>query len=461
MNVRSCMKGWARFSLPLWLLVFGPKAWADGDPRALVVKLIHPSPSFQVRVDVNHASRMYRRGDTLTVTVKSEKAGHLYLFYCDAAKNVSCLFPNEFQKDNRVPAGKLITVPDTNANFTLDVTPPFGKEVLSAVVTQRPLSAPGLKEATKNVVTQIAPCNFKGIYSKALERKTGVAEHHVEIFTHDPTNVPKAVKDFDRGLRRRIGLCIGIDRYKDRRIPALSVAANNAREMATVLKKRCGFDRVQVLTNEQATLSKIKQAILDQLVKETRVEDTVLVYWSGHGNHCDDDDKDETDGTDEYLIPHDGVFALEQLRQTMLIDDMFGRWLQALDGRKIILILDACNSGGQIKGARSLPTDFFDSEISRARDIGQRQTVVLASSRPAERSLQLPRREKKALSVMTYFLLQKLATGKEALTTKDVFQHLRREVPNYVRKKYAARFRQTPIMLPENDRTVLRPAVER
>ena len=51
-----------------------------------------------------------------------------------------------------------------------------------------------------------------------------------------------------------------------------------------------------------------------------------------------DDNGDEDDGFDEFLVVHDSsIENLAAIRSSVLLDDAFGRWLQILDGREIIV----------------------------------------------------------------------------------------------------------------------------
>ena len=102
---------------------------------------------------------------------------------------------------------------------------------------------------------------------------------------------------------RRVGVCVGISKFKDSRIRQLHVCHRDAEQMAAALKDRCGLEQVTLLTNEKATLKAIRKAIFEDLPKETRPGDMVVLYFSCHGGRCPDTNGDETDGLDEYLVP--------------------------------------------------------------------------------------------------------------------------------------------------------------
>ncbi|MCA9022187.1 MAG: caspase family protein, partial [Planctomycetaceae bacterium] len=193
----------------------------------------------------------------------------------------------------------------------------------------------------------------------------------------------------------------------------------------------------------------IEKMIRVQAAEKTQPGDEVLIFWSGHGDSVADVDGDEQDGRDEVLIPYDA--NRENIKETSITDDTFGRWLQALDGRKIVVLLDACKSGGQANNEKGLGQrtdklktfDFLDNELTRTKDIGQKQAAVLASSSASQISLV---RLEGDLSVMTYFLIEKIKSSDGALSLQQAFEHLSKAVPDYVKQKFPG-YTQTPVLI--------------
>jgi len=93
-----------------------------------------------------------------------------------------------------------------------------------------------------------------------------------------------------------------------------------------------------VLTNRDANKSEIEDA-LDDLNLRLTEDDVFIFFFSGHGNQVKDSVRygdDELDGLDEALA----------LRGGDLIDDDFADMLSELNAGLIVVVLDACNSGG-------------------------------------------------------------------------------------------------------------------
>jgi hypothetical protein len=465
----------------LWLALAAVCAAGQADveeaetPRGVIIEEVrNDQPAFMVRVDVDHPDRVYRHGDEMRVSVVSEKAGYLYLLYCDAEGKMYSLFPNHVDQDNRIPAGQPILVPGPDPKFRLRIGPPFGQEVLKAIVSLAPLGQGQVKALTsRDDALKLA--GVKSVYEGIKSQPAEWAEHFVTTFTMpaqggaQPGVVPpggqpvaappgSAVPPAPAGPARRVGVFIGISDFQDPEIRDLKVGEKDALAMADAMKRLGRLDQAWTLIGPQATLQNIEQAVRKRLPAATRPGDVVVIYWSGHGARCADVGGDERDGFDEYLVPYDGRFADDAtIRQTMLLDDTFGRWLQGLDGRKLLVILDTCHSGGQTTLEKSLAKglgnpqlaggdvqfDFLDGEMERAKDIGQKETALLASSLASQVSFE---RKEGDLSTMTYFLVEQMSAAPGPLTLAAAYENLKRQVAAYVERNFVGTT-QTPVLV--------------
>ena len=432
-----------------------PAAAATKSARGIEVeeKVRNDASAFMVRVDVDRPDRTYEEGDLMQVSVESEKDGYLYLLYKQADGTEKCLFPNKYDRNNRIFSGRKITIPTTTSRFNLRITPPLGDELLIALVTLQPLpeTAFGGQSLTKSIVTDVDLDTLiaKGVEVQLRRKPDRWAEHSVKVRA-----VPRGGRGLAAPVQKRIGLFVGISNYRDRRVPDLHICHQDAVAMANAMQEYCDLDGIAVLIDEKATRKAIETAFRELKLK-SNPGDIIFIYWSGHGASCADTGGDEADGRDEYLVPYDG--NPEDAAGTMVLDDALGRWVQALDGRKVTVILDACHSGGQatgkgvddadrgIKGFGTVPTplDMLDSELGRIKDIGQHDASMLFSSASDEISAE--RRDEK-LSVMTYFLVEKI-TESSSLTLSGAYEHVKVEVPKYMKKYYPGRT-QTPQLCP-------------
>jgi uncharacterized caspase-like protein len=478
------------------------RAQGSSDPREMVVGQINETPPFLVRVEVNHPDRVYRAGEMIEVSVRSEREGYLYLFYCDAGGQVTCLFPNRVQSDNCVPANEDLVVPDASAGFRLRVAPPFGSEVLQAVVTTEPLQSLELDTLTKGQYTPLKPEKLKRVIVEVtggdpaadapsedvpgpdgqdLATARQWAEHYVHITTRGADQPLAARPTLDRLPRlaevvarteqpplglppgqpvvprsadqpKRVGLFVGVSNYQDPEIRPLKTAHHDAQAFAETLRQYGQLDETIVLVNEKATLRNLQRVLREGLPAVTGPGDLVIIYWSGHGGRTSNLDGTEPDGYDEYLVPYDGrLEPADAIRRTMLLDKTFGRWVQELDGRRLLVIIDACHSGGQTQAAVKALTGgapatpfrkfFFATMWKRTKDIGQRETAVLASSRATQVSFE---RRGGELSVMTHFLIERLTSSAGPVTLLDAVEYVQAQVPAFVEKHYPGTT-QTPV----------------
>jgi hypothetical protein len=467
------MKRRVGFLLPSWLVlglvsIGGPQlpealAQNPRDVKAVYIEGVrNEQAAFLVRVSVDQPDHVYCDGDTMTVTVQSEKAGYLYLFYFMADGKVACLFPNIYQQDNHIAAHQDTVVPKPGADFRLRIGAPLGVEYLKAVVSLEPLPALNVQSLIKAPMTDMSPNGIRGAYVEQLQPHPAQwAEHDVQITTQSRQA---------RGIRapRRIGVFIGIGQFDDRRIRPLRAPANDARTLRDQLNVNGNFDEVFLLLDEEATLANIRELLCRRLPDISAPGDTVILFISTHGARCADDNGDEEDGYDEFLVVHDtNIENLDTIRQTVLLDDAFGRWLQLLDGRHIAVILDTCHSGGQAQMEKDikpvdltqyapfskylpLPNvpetgdfDFLDKEFARVKDIGQPETALLAAAEAAQTAFE---RREGDFSVMTYCLLQLIRDSQGPLTLRQAYEHVLREVPAYVEQRFPGTT-QTPVLV--------------
>lgn len=426
--------------------------WPEkGSPTDVIQGVVrNEHPAFVVRVDVDHPDRTYQDGEQMQVTVMSEKEGYLYLLHQSAEGKLGCLFPNRVQRDNLIADHKEITVPASDALFRLRMGPPYGTETLMAVVThqQVPVSQFGVKSLIEADVTPLNPDDLEAVVRELQNEPAGWAEHHVSVTTTPRRQTPPSQE------LRRVALLIGISEYQDDEIRNLTVSHRDAQVLAAVLSEKCQFDDVILLVNQQATLANIREAICTTLVQNTRPGDEVFIFWSGHGGRCADDNGDEPDGYDEYMVPYDArVGSLNTLRRTMLIDDTFGRWVQDLDGRKVVMILDTCYSGGQATQEKGLGLpdpapagvfDFFDGELARTKDVGQKEAALMCSAKASQIAFE---RREEDLSVMSYFLIESLLDdASRPITLTAAFDYVKVQVPAYVRRSFPGTT-QTPVLI--------------
>jgi len=128
-------------------------------------------------------------------------------------------------------------------------------------------------------------------------------------------------------------LIIGINDYKDPKIQDLETPVNDAKAMAKLLRERYGF-QVKLLLGRKATKKAIYKA-LRSLASSTKPNDSILIYYAGHG----DLDRTYDDG---WWIPVD---AKGGDPFTYLGNVQVQKSMQSMKARHVLLISDSCYSG--------------------------------------------------------------------------------------------------------------------
>jgi len=138
-------------------------------------------------------------------------------------------------------------------------------------------------------------------------------------------------------------LIIGINDYKDPKIPDLKTPLNDARSMAGMLQEKYGFV-VETILGKRATKKSVYNA-LRNLSSMAKPDDSILIYYAGHG----DLDKQYNDG---WWIPYDAT-AGDPL--TYLDNTQVQKAMRSTKARHVLLISDSCYSGTLFGQARSMP----------------------------------------------------------------------------------------------------------
>ena len=215
--------------------------------------------------------------------------------------------------------------------------------------------------------------------------------------------------------------------------PLPETVLNDARDVASVLTSDayCGYNHrnVCLLLDGNATLARIQEA-LSFVAKSSGPDDTVVIFFSGHGALLDDSD----DPLSAILpVDCDG----RTLDSSSLSETEFSAALRQISARRLVVLIDACHSGGvgsfKAEGPSKLQMLRF-SEKSLDRLAQGSGRVLMASSRASETSLIL---QGVRNSVFTGHLLEILrgrgrTSGDGVIRVFDIFNHVAERVKRTV-----------------------------
>jgi len=250
--------------------------------------------------------------------------------------------------------------------------------------------------------------------------------------------------------RNAYAVVIGVGRYDHLSIPTLKYAVADAEAVYKVLIETGGFKKDNVLlltdrTERKPTLRNIKYALGTFLARAALKDDTVVVYFAGHGAPEVDQRGLERDGLAKYLIPSDAD-PDDLFSSALPMDDLqtiFGR----IEAERVVMFLDACYSGAAggrtfaSKKTRSAAVDdLFLERLTRSRG-----RAIVTASRPAEVSIELP---ELGHGIFTYYLTEGLRGAGDLnrdgiVTLQELYEYVEQQV---VRKSRAVGGNQHPVM---------------
>ncbi len=177
---------------------------------------------------------------------------------------------------------------------------------------------------------------------------TAYAFNHANIKSTDATLALTG----DESLRRPATLhmlAIGVDRYSDKQLNLRYAVADARAFFVEIGNQQRMLNEVQrvegMLINDSQATRECVLAAIDALAKAAQPQDTVVIYFAGHGI---------ASGNSFFLVPHDvGQLdtsrtreeCLSALTQRSISDRDLERALSDVDAAQIVLVVDACNSG--------------------------------------------------------------------------------------------------------------------
>ena len=253
----------------------------------------------------------------------------------------------------------------------------------------------------------------------------------------------------------RWAVVIGVDRYESRQVPTLRYSVRDAEALHQFLTGPGGFkkDNVVLLTDRaerKPTLRNIKWALGTFLTRSAKKDDTVLVFFAGHGVPEIDPRGVERDGLAKYLAPAD--VDPDDLYSTGLPMDELQTIFQRIEAERMVVFLDACYSG--TAGGRTFTSlkarsravhvdDLFLERLARSKG-----RAIITASRPNELSLEVP---ELGHGLFTYYLLQGLRGAGDLnrdgmVSLQELYEYVEQQV---TQKSRALGGNQHPMMKSE------------
>jgi caspase domain-containing protein len=242
-------------------------------------------------------------------------------------------------------------------------------------------------------------------------------------------------------------LTVGVSRYpnpKDSGFDPLPYAVPSAKAIEGFFREQQASSKKPFATvwvrdglyDQDATRENIRQR-LSQMAKEVGEDDVVLVYLAGHGKVSVGEEM-------FYFVPVDGRDA--DLRETGVNTAMIAEALRNLPARRIVLIVDACQSGGAIEALSKIGVVKAQVELRRAQQekkvSGHQQAVgihLIAATLPLSYAVGLQAGQ----SALAEAILKGLREQAPMVTANQLSTYITDHLP--AKSEQVTHFRQVPL----------------
>jgi hypothetical protein len=304
-----------------------------------------------------------------------------------------------------------------------------GVQQVEIILDGRPLELKG-RRGLRLTETGAAPVPKLNIRQK-LALSDG--PHEIEIRARDADGLETTETIRFSCIRERgtiWAVVVGINAYPGAR--NLKYAVNDARGFAAYLTEQVGVppDHVFLLTDAEATKTRIESLLGTQLKRRAAEDDSVIIFYAGHGAVETDPANPDGDGFEKYLLPHDA--RLDDLYASSISMNDIRTIFQRIRARRLIFIADTCYSGAA--GGRTLLTaksranlsDRFMERISQGKG-----RVIISSASANEISKE---DDRLGHGIFSYYLLEGLRGKADQdadgiITVDELFAYVSRTVP--------------------------------
>ncbi len=353
--------------------------------------------------------------------------------------------------EKRIPLGVAVRYPEDRARLTDEasvvaalVTTSKGVARVSVTLNGVEVHQQSERNLPKSLVvsTPVTLREGANVVVVRASEPDGTVREEVRTVFYDKPRLSDAAPIPPRSApsRDQWAVLIGAGRYESAEVPRLRYSVPDAEGLYQILIGPAGFKPEHVLlmtdrTERKPTLRNIKWALGTFLARSAQKDDTVVIFFAGHGAPEVDQQGVERDGLAKYLVPIDA--EPDDLYSTALPMDELQTIFNRIEAERVIVFLDACYSGAA--GGRTFASkktrgmnvdDLFLERLTRSKG-----RAILTASRPAEVSLELP---DLGHGVFTYFLIEGLKGAADLnhdgiVSLQELYEYLEQQVTQKAR----------------------------
>ena len=273
-------------------------------------------------------------------------------------------------------------------------------------------------------------------------RSTADADGHERPMNEGQNPTPDTATVASRDKQgTRHALIVGINEYEDPQVRNLEFARADAQAMYDILTDpqlgRFKPDNVTLLIDGEATGQRILEVLMYDLRGAVKPEDTVLIYFAGHGSPAPGFGGGESaDGLEKFIVPVDaniGRIAVSGINMQKVKEcfAFLGAW-------QVICLLDCCYSG--MSGGRTIANPKYKTRASLTDefldDIAGEGLLVMTACDVNEVSIESQDDEH---GLFTHYLIEGLGgaadtDGDGAVGLIELYDYVHREVSRHARE---------------------------
>lgn len=323
----------------------------------------HLTPVVEFQITINKPTVAI--GETVELSFRSSQAGYVTLWDVGTSGRVARLYPNQYGGTMRIEAGQQYGAGGAGDRFKFQASAPVGMEDVYAVWTSNPDVQP--TQERYNNATELKQA------LQAVERlpqgdwATAKVTFEIQGPPQAQVTPPPAPEPLRTSVTQQLGttylLAMGAN------VGELTKPNDDAEQFAATIKSVMHIPSSNMRVVKNAHVQDFRQS-MEWLRDQVKSEDTVVIYFSGHGTTVRDDNQDEADGLDEVFVMYDAAQVQAPSLKHVVVDDQFTTWVSALRTQKVVVFIDACFSGGLSKGVSTTVTNartkfFIGGELGR------------------------------------------------------------------------------------------------
>lgn len=211
-------------------------------------------------------------------------------------------------------------------------------------------------------------------------------------------------------IERKFIVLFGIDQYADKTIPSLENAVADAEVIGKLFTDKLGYDEARLVKNaKRADVIRT----LNQLSIEMEMNDSVVVYYAGHGYL----NQKTSSG---YWIPAD---ASAKDPETWISNTSISEMLASISSKQLVMISDSCYSGAFTKEKQ---IGLSGIDVKPAEILTKRSVVVMSSG--GDEPVADEGRE--GHSIFAWYLMQAIRNVDNWKVGANIFEQIQRDVMN-------------------------------